>query len=123
MLEGNPKGSSATTVRIYDISTCARFSNAPELELVPLSRCGAARCLDRVAVVVAGTQAHTNKQQFSQDVVSTMSALSLVNPNAESIRRAQALLINVNAAKGLQEVMKTNLGSLQAGNCLVEATA
>jgi len=52
-----------------------------------------------------------------------MSALSLVNPNAESIRRAQALLINVNAAKGLQEVMKTNLGSLQAGNCLVEATA
>jgi hypothetical protein len=51
-----------------------------------------------------------------------MSALSLVNPNAESIRRAQALLINVNAAKGLQEVMKTNLGSLKPGNCLPGVT-
>jgi hypothetical protein len=39
-----------------------------------------------------------------------MSAVNLVNPHAESIRRAQALLINVNAAKGLQEVLKTNLG-------------
>ena len=40
-----------------------------------------------------------------------MSALQLVNPNAESVRRAQALLINVNAAKGLQDIMKTNLGT------------
>ena len=39
-----------------------------------------------------------------------MSAVNQVNPHAESIRRAQALLINVNAAKGLQEVLKTNLG-------------
>ena len=39
-----------------------------------------------------------------------MSSVSLINPNAESIRRAQALMINVSAAKGLQEVLKTNLG-------------
>ena len=39
-----------------------------------------------------------------------MSALSLVNPNAESIRRAQALLMNIGAAGGLAGVMKTNLG-------------
>jgi hypothetical protein len=41
------------------------------------------------------------------------SALQLVNPNAESIRRAAALSINVNAAKGLQEVMRTNLGQFE----------
>jgi chaperonin GroEL (HSP60 family) len=40
-----------------------------------------------------------------------MSAINLINPHAESVRRAQALLINVNAAKGLQEVLKTNLGA------------
>lgn len=39
-----------------------------------------------------------------------MSAVQLVNPHAESIRRAQALMINVNAGKGLQEVLKSNLG-------------
>ena len=39
-----------------------------------------------------------------------MSSLQLVNPHAESVKRATALMINVNAAKGLQEVMKTNLG-------------
>ena len=40
-----------------------------------------------------------------------MSSVNLINPHAESVRRAQALLINVNAAKGLQEVLKTNLGA------------
>jgi len=39
-----------------------------------------------------------------------MSSLQLINPHAESIRRAQALMINLSAAKGLQEVLKTNLG-------------
>jgi len=39
-----------------------------------------------------------------------MSAISLLNPKAEFARAAQALSINITAAKGLQEVMKTNLG-------------
>merc|ERR1712086_323540 len=39
-----------------------------------------------------------------------MSSLQMVNANADIIRKAQALGININAAKGLQEVLKTNLG-------------
>lgn len=39
-----------------------------------------------------------------------MSAVSLVNADAEVIKSAQALQVNINAAKGLQEVLKTNLG-------------
>jgi T-complex protein 1 subunit zeta len=39
-----------------------------------------------------------------------MSALQYVNPNADIIKKAQALAVNINAAKGLQEVLKTNLG-------------
>ena len=39
-----------------------------------------------------------------------MSSLQLVNANADIIRKAQALAVNINAAKGLQEVLKSNLG-------------
>jgi T-complex protein 1 subunit zeta len=39
-----------------------------------------------------------------------MSSLQLVNANADIVRKAQALGVNINAAKGLQEVLKTNLG-------------
>ena len=39
-----------------------------------------------------------------------MSAVELINPNAEHVSKAQALLINMAAAKGLQAVLKTNLG-------------
>jgi T-complex protein 1 subunit zeta len=39
-----------------------------------------------------------------------MSSLQLVNANADIVRKAQALGINIQAAKGLQEVLKTNLG-------------
>lgn len=39
-----------------------------------------------------------------------MSAVEYINPNAEHIRKSQALLINMAAAKGLQAVLKTNLG-------------
>lgn len=41
---------------------------------------------------------------------SKMSSISLLNPKAESARSAQALAINISASKGLQDVMKTNLG-------------
>jgi len=39
-----------------------------------------------------------------------MSAIKLLNPNADVDRRGIALIMNINAAKGLQEVLKTNLG-------------
>jgi len=39
-----------------------------------------------------------------------MSAIQLVNPKAQVARAAAALQLNINAAKGLQEVLKTNLG-------------
>ncbi|CAL6383586.1 unnamed protein product [Bathycoccus prasinos] len=38
------------------------------------------------------------------------SSLRSVNPNAESMDKAAALFMNINAAKGLQDVMRTNLG-------------
>jgi T-complex protein 1 subunit zeta len=39
-----------------------------------------------------------------------MSAISILNPKAEHARAAQALAINISAAKGIQDVLKTNLG-------------
>ena len=39
-----------------------------------------------------------------------MSAISLLNPKAEFARASQARAINISAAKGIQDVMKTNLG-------------
>jgi len=40
----------------------------------------------------------------------TMSSLKLLNQDAEHAKRFVALAMNINAAKGLQEVLKTNLG-------------
>jgi len=39
-----------------------------------------------------------------------MSAISMVNPRAEVARHSQALAINISGAKGLEEVLKSNLG-------------
>lgn len=39
-----------------------------------------------------------------------MAAISILNPKAEFARAQQALAINVSAAKGIQEIMKSNLG-------------
>jgi T-complex protein 1 subunit zeta len=39
-----------------------------------------------------------------------MSSVQTINPNAEVMRSGAALLVNVNAAKGLQDVLRTNLG-------------
>jgi len=39
-----------------------------------------------------------------------MTSLQLINAQADVVRKAAALGININAAKGLQEVLKTNLG-------------
>lgn len=40
-----------------------------------------------------------------------MSGLSLVNPRAEHIEKRESLAININAAIGIQSVLKTNLGN------------
>ena len=39
-----------------------------------------------------------------------MSAIKSLNPKAEVARAAQALAVNVSAAKGLQDVLRSNLG-------------
>lgn len=39
-----------------------------------------------------------------------MAAIVSVNPKAEIARQAQALAVNISAARGLQDVLKTNLG-------------
>jgi len=39
-----------------------------------------------------------------------MSSVRTVNPDAEVVAKSQALMVNVGAAKGLQGVLKTNLG-------------
>lgn len=38
------------------------------------------------------------------------SAVKIINPNSDVARRGQALQLNINAAIGLQEVLKSNLG-------------
>lgn len=37
-------------------------------------------------------------------------SLKVLNPNAEVLNKSHALHMNINAAKGLQDVLKTNLG-------------
>ncbi len=39
-----------------------------------------------------------------------MSSLQVVNSKAENVKKLSALVINCNAAEGLQEVLRTNLG-------------
>lgn len=39
-----------------------------------------------------------------------MAAISVLNPKAEIARASQSLAINISAAKGLQEILKSNLG-------------
>lgn len=39
-----------------------------------------------------------------------MSAITLLNPKAEVAKQQGALAVNISAAKGIQDVLKTNLG-------------
>ena len=39
-----------------------------------------------------------------------MSAIKYLNPKAEVASAVQALAVNISAAKGLQDVLRTNLG-------------
>ena len=52
-----------------------------------------------------------------------MSAVQYVNANAETLKKAHALTMNINAATGLQEVMKSNLGPKGTLKMLVSAGA
>ncbi len=39
-----------------------------------------------------------------------MSSVQFINPKAEVLKKVQALAMNINAAMGLQDIMKSNLG-------------
>jgi len=43
-------------------------------------------------------------------LVDIMAAISMLNPKAEVARAGQALAVNIGGAKGIQDVLKTNLG-------------
>lgn len=50
------------------------------------------------------------------------SSIQLLNPKAESLRRAQALQVNISAAQGLQQVLATNLGPKGTLKLLVDGS-
>ncbi|KAK6875566.1 T-complex protein 1 subunit zeta [Candida tropicalis] len=50
------------------------------------------------------------------------SSIQLLNPKAESLRRAQALQVNINAAQGLQSVLASNLGPKGTLKLLVDGS-
>lgn len=45
------------------------------------------------------------------DLLPVTMSVSLINPNAEVMAKAQALSVNVAAGKGLQDLLRTNLGA------------
>lgn len=51
-----------------------------------------------------------------------MSAAQLLNPKAESRRRGEALQVNITAAEGLQDVLKSNLGPYGTIKMLVDGS-
>uniref|UniRef100_A0A0V0G5Y7 Putative chaperonin subunit 6a zeta n=1 Tax=Triatoma dimidiata TaxID=72491 RepID=A0A0V0G5Y7_TRIDM len=51
-----------------------------------------------------------------------MAAISLLNPKAEYVRTSQALAMNISGAKGLQDVMKPNLGPKGTTKMLVSGS-
>ena len=48
-----------------------------------------------------------------------MSSIQLINPKADRLFKNQALTMNINAAKGLQEVLRTNIGPNGTNKMLV----
>lgn len=53
---------------------------------------------------------------------STMSAVELINPRAESVRRIQALQVNIAGAVGLAQVVRSNLGPRGTLKMLVDGS-
>ena len=50
------------------------------------------------------------------------SSIQVLNPNAESLRRSQALQVNIAAAQGLQQVLASNLGPKGTLKLLVDGS-
>ena len=48
-----------------------------------------------------------------------MSSIQLINPKADRLYKSQALTMNINASKGLQEVLRTNIGPSGTNKMLV----
>ena len=48
-----------------------------------------------------------------------MASIQLINPKADRLYKSQALTMNINASKGLQEVLRTNLGPSGTNKMLV----
>lgn len=71
------------------IITCARIV-LPEIQMVMRMR----------------TSTHTRGVTLTKVTM----AVKALNPKADVARAAQALQLNINGARGLQEVMRTNLG-------------
>ena len=42
-----------------------------------------------------------------------MSSINILNPKAEYMKKQQAMAVQLTAATGMQEVLKTNLGGLR----------
>ena len=51
-----------------------------------------------------------------------MSAVELINPRAESVRRFQALQVNIAGAVGLAQVVRSNLGPRGTLKMLVDGS-
>lgn len=47
---------------------------------------------------------------FGSDSTIAMAAIKTLNPKAEVARAQQALAINISGARGIQDVLRTNLG-------------
>ncbi|RUS27271.1 chaperonin Cpn60/TCP-1 family [Jimgerdemannia flammicorona] len=60
--------------------------------------------------------------QLRPSTKSASAALKLANPNAEVARRGQALQMNITAAIGLQDVLKSNLGPKGTIKMLVDGS-
>lgn len=50
------------------------------------------------------------RQGWEDRRAARMAAIKTLNPKAEVARAAQALSINISGARGIQDVLKTNLG-------------
>ncbi|KAL1916369.1 uncharacterized protein VTP21DRAFT_5986 [Calcarisporiella thermophila] len=67
----------------------------------------------------------SNRHSFSNYntlCIMSSAAIKLINPNSEVARRGQALQLNINAAIGLQDVLKSNLGPRGTIKMLVDGS-
>jgi hypothetical protein len=67
------------------------------------------RAQKRAQSLVNATRFFSGNQSLTR-ILMASSAVQLANPNADVIRRGQTLQVNINAAIGLQEVLRSNLG-------------